>query len=361
MLHSKLSLLLYMRGYNRISIDTDYILKKGKHMKYKAIKLVKRPKTTITPDIFEVADLEKPELEDGQVLIKQTYMSLDPAMRGWMNEDKGSYIPPVGLGEVMRSTGVGEIVESLNEKFSVGTQVSGMFGWTQYIVSNGQGLQTLPKGVSPEAFLAVLALPGVTAYQGLMHVGRPKAGETLLVSGAAGSVGSIVGQIGKAEGLYVIGSAGSEEKCRWLVNELGFDAAVNYKSKNLKSELAQAAHNGIDLFYENTGGPIQHEAIKRMNPHGRIVVCGVISDYNSKIPAPGPDWAIIVKRRLRIEGFAMPDHWHKFADLSQAVAKYLNEGKIKYRAHVLEGLESAMEGINLLFSGGNTGKLMVKL
>lgn len=330
-------------------------------MKYKAIQLVKRPETTITPDIFRVATLETPELKEGQILIKQTHMSLDPAMRGWMNEDKDSYVPPVGLGEIMRSSGVGKVVESFNDKFPVGTIVSGMFGWTEYLVSNGKGVQKMPKDISPEAILSVLALPGATAYQGLMNVGRPKAGETLLVSGAAGSVGSIVGQIAKAEGLRVIGSAGSEEKCRWLVDELGFDAAVNYKSKNLARELAEAAPDGIDIFYENTGGPIQHAAVNLMNAHGRIVVCGIISDYNSKEPAPGPDWSFIVKKRLRVEGFAMPDHWHKLPELLQSVSKYLQEGKIKYRAHVLEGLESAIEGINLLFTGGNTGKLMVKL
>lgn len=330
-------------------------------MEYKAIQLVKRPETDITPDIFKVVILETPELKDGEILIKQTHMSLDPAMRGWMNEDKGSYIPPVGLGEIMRSSGIGEVVESRNDKFPKGTIVSSMFGWTEYAVSSGKGIQKVPDGVPPEAVLCVLALPGVTAYQGLMNVGKPKAGETLLVSGAAGSVGSLVGQIAKAEGLRVIGSAGSDEKCRWLKDELGFDAAVNYKTDNLNQALKEAAPDGIDIYYENTGGPIQHAAYNRMNAHGRIVVCGVISDYNSKEPSPGPNWMNIVKKRLRIEGFAMPDHWNKLPELSNNVAKYLMEGKIKYRAHVIDGLESAIEGINLLFTGGNKGKLMVKL
>ncbi len=330
-------------------------------MHYKAIQLVKRPETIITPDIFKVVKIEKPKLKDGQVLIKQTHMSLDPAMRGWMNEDKASYIPPVGLGEVMRSSGVGEIVESLNDKFSVGTKVSSMFGWTEYAVSNGKGLQILPADIPAEAILSVLALPGVTAYQGLMNIGKPKSGETLLVSGAAGSVGSIVGQIAKAEGLRVIGSAGTDEKCRWLVDGLNFDAAVNYTSKNLRKELFKAAPDGIDLYFENTGGPIQVAAFNQMNAHGRIVVCGVISEYNSKHPVSGPSWTNIVRKRLKIQGFAMPDHWDKLPELSMSVGKYLMEGKIKYRAHVLDGLESAIEGINLLFSGGNKGKLMVKL
>lgn len=330
-------------------------------MEYKAIQLVKRPETVITPDIFKVVTLKTPDLEPGQVLIRQTHMSLDPAMRGWMSEDKESYIPPVGLGEIMRSSGVGEVVESLNDKFPKGTLVNGMFGWTEYFVCNGKGIQKLPQGVPPEAVLCVLALPGVTAYQGFMNIGKPKAGETLVVSGAAGSVGSIVGQIGKAEGLRVVGSAGSEEKCSWLTEELGFDAAVNYKSQTLSQDLKKAAPDGIDVYYENTGGPIQQAVFNQMNAHGRIVVCGVISEYNSLHPSPGPSWVNIVKKRLSIQGFAMPDHWDKIPELSKNVAKYLQAGKIKYRAHVIDGLESAIDGINLLFSGGNKGKLMVKL
>lgn len=329
-------------------------------MKYQAIQLVKRPETVITPDVFKVVTLETPPLKDGEILIRQTHMSLDPAMRGWMDADTDSYIPPVELGEIMRSSGVGQVVESLNEKYPTGTKVSGMFGWTEYVVSQGVGLFHIPEGVDPEAVLSVLALPGVTAYQGLMNIGKPKAGETLLVSGAAGSVGSIVGQIAKAEGLRVIGSAGSEEKIRWLTDELGFDAAVNYKSQSLYKDISEAAPDGIDIFFENTGGPIQQAAFNHMNAHGRIVVCGVISEYNAARLSPGPSWVNIVRKRLRIQGFAMPDHLAQWPDLSNKVAEYLLQGKIKYRAHILSGIESAIEGINLLFTGGNTGKLMVK-
>jgi NADPH-dependent curcumin reductase CurA len=331
------------------------------NMKYKAVQLIKRPGTVITPDIFNVVTCETPDLKKGEILIRQTHMSLDPAMRGWMSDDRSSYIPPVELGEIMRSSGVGEVVESLNEKFPKGIRVSGMFGWTEYLVTDGLGIQPIRDSIDPEAVLCVLALPGVTAYQGLMNIGKPKAGETLLVSGAAGSVGSIVGQIAKAEGLRVIGSVGSEEKSRWITEELGFDAAVNYKSNSLNRDLSEAAPDGIDIFFENTGGPIQHAAFQHMNAHGRIVVCGVISEYNSMKPTPGPSWVNIVRKRLRIQGFTMPDYWDKFPELSGNVAKYLLKGQIKYRAHVLEGLESAIDGINLLFSGGNRGKLMVKL
>ena len=209
--------------------------------------------------------------------------------------------------------------------------------------------------------LCVLALPGLTAYQGLMKIGKPKAGETLVVSGAAGSVGSIVGQLGKAEGLRVVGTAGSDEKCQWLTNELGFDAAINYKSDDLAEKIEAATPDGVDLYFENTGGPVQHIVFQRMNAHGRIVVCGMIADYNTDKPSPGPNWVNIVRKRLRITGFTMPDHWDDVPDMMQKLAVYLAEGKLKYRAHKLKGLESAIEGINLLFTGGNQGKLMVEL
>ena len=330
-------------------------------MQYKAVKLVKRPRLTITPDVFEVVTLETPELEPGQVLLKQTHMSLDPAMRGWMSEDRGSYIPPVELGEIMRSSGVAEVVESQHDGFAVGDRVVGMIGWTEYAVSTGQGLNKLPPGISPEAVLCVLSLPGLTAWQGLMEIGKPKSGETLVVSGAAGSVGSMVGQLGKAEGLTVVGTAGTDDKCRWLEEELGFDAALNYKSDDLEGQIKAATPNGVDLYFENTGGPVQHIVFNRMNAHGRIIVCGMIADYNTTTPSPGPNWLNIIRKRLTITGFTMPDHWDQVPAMMQKLAEYLAAGKLKYRAHKLEGLESAIEGINLLFTGGNTGKLMVEL
>ena len=330
-------------------------------MKYKAVKLVKRPEIRITPDVFELVTLETPALEDGQFLLKQTHMSLDPAMKGWMSADKGSYIPPVELGAIMRSSGVAEVVESRHDKFPVGAKVGGLIGWTEYAVSNGQGLRILPPGIPEEAVLCVLALPGLTAYQGLVEIGKPKAGETLVVSGAAGSVGSMVGQIGKAEGLRVIGTAGTDEKCAWLKDELGFDAAINYKSEDLAQQLKDATPDGVDIYFENTGGKVQHIVFGRMNAHGRIVVCGMIADYNTDKPSPGPNWLNTIRKRLTIQGFTMPDHWDKVPMMTEKLAAYYMAGKLKYRAHKLQGLESAIEGINLLFTGGNTGKLMVVL
>lgn len=330
-------------------------------MQYTAITLVKRPTLTITPDLFEVVKLETPKLADGQFLVKQTHMSLDPAMKGWMMEDRNSYIPPVELGDVMRSSGVGEVVESRNPGFAVGDRVVGMMGWTEYAVSNGTGLQKLPEGIPAEAVLCVLSLPGLTAYQGLMNIARPKSGETLVVSGAAGSVGSMVGQIAKAEGLRVVGTAGTDEKCRWLEDELGFDKAINYKSDDLAKQIKDATPDGVDIYFENTGGPVQHITFARMNAHGRIVVCGMIADYNTDKPSPGPNWINMIRRRLTITGFAMPDHWGEVPAMTEKLLAYFTAGKLKYRAHKLQGLESAIEGINLLFTGGNTGKLMVEL
>ena len=182
-----------------------------------------------------------------------------------------------------------------------------------------------------------------------------------MVSGAAGSVGAMVGQIGKAEGLRVVGTAGTDDKCRWLEDELGFDAAINYKSPDLAKELAEATPDGVDLYFENTGGPVQHITYGRMNAHGRIVVCGMIADYNTDKPSPGPNWLNVIRKRLTIQGFTMPDHWDAVPEMTVKLAAYLAEGKLKYRAHTLHGLESAIEGINLLFTGGNTGKLMVEL
>ena len=330
-------------------------------MQYKAIKLVKRPGTRITPDIFETVMLETPELADDEILVRQTHMSLDPAMKGWMSRDKDSYIPRVELGEIMRSSGVGEIVESRNDDYPVGAMVGGLLGWTEYYVGDGKGLRILPPGLSPEEVLCVLALPGLTAYQGLVEIGKPKRGETLFVSGAAGSVGSIVGQIGKAEGLRVIGTAGSDDKCRWLEDELGFDKAINYKSDKLAEQIAEATPDGVDIYFENTGGPVQHAVFWRMNAHGRIIVCGMIADYNTDNPGPGPNWLNVIRKRLTIQGFTMPDHWDNIPKMTEALVGYYKAGQLKYRAHTLQGLESAIEGINLLFTGGNTGKLMVVL
>jgi NADPH-dependent curcumin reductase CurA len=308
-----------------------------------------------------VVQSEIPTAGPRQVLIKQTHMSLDPAMLGWMSPDPESYIPPVALGDVMRSSGVGVVAESNHPDFASGDRVRGMFGWTEYLLSNGEGVSKLQAGLDPETVLAVFALPGLTATQGLYGFGKPKIGETIVVSGAAGSVGSIVGQLAKADGLNVIGVAGDDEKCQWICDDLGFDAAINYKTDDVTAKLAELAPKGVDIYFENTGGPIQNAVFERMNTHGRIVVCGMIADYSSATPAPGPNWIGLIKKRITIQGFAMPDHFDDAPALLEKLTPYVMSGKIKYRTHVLSGLESSIDGLNLFFTGGNRGKLIVKL
>ncbi|MCJ7555929.1 MAG: NADP-dependent oxidoreductase, partial [Gammaproteobacteria bacterium] len=314
-------------------------------MQNTSIHLVARPTKGITADLFEVRHSSLPTVAEGQLLIRQTHMSLDPAMLGWMSEDRQSYIPPVELGEVMRSSGFGEVIESRHPGFAKGDKVMGMFGWQNYCLSDGKGVNKVTVDLPPEAVLSILALPGLTATQGLFNVGKPKAGETLVVTGAAGSVGSLVGQLAKAEGLRAVGVAGGEEKCQWLVDELGFDGAIDYKSDNLAEQLAALTPDGVDIFFENTGGPIQQLIFDRMNTHGRIVVCGMIADYLSASPAPGPNWIRMIKKRLTIQGFAMPDHFGEVPQLLAKLVPYVMAGKIKYRAHVLDGLESAITGL----------------
>ena len=329
---------------------------------YTAINLVKRPKSgPITPDLFEVVQHEVPHAGPGEILVKQTHMSLDPAMLGWMSPDTNSYIPPVALGDVMRSSGLGEVVESNNPDFKVGDRVMGMMGWTEYFLGSGQGLRQVQPGLDAEMVLSVFALPGLTATKGLYGFSEPRAGETIVVSGAAGSVGSLVGQLAKADGLNVIGVAGGKEKCSWLTDELGFDGAIDYKADDLNARLTELAPDGIDMYFENTGGPIQQHVFNHMNAHGRIVVCGMIADYTAAAPRPGPNWIPIIKKRLSIQGFTMPDHFGEVPDLIAKLSPYVMAGKIKYRSHVIDGLESAIDGLNLLFTGGNKGKLIVRL
>ena len=329
---------------------------------YKEIKLVKRPlKGQIDASLFSTEQKQVPMPGEGEILIRQTHMSLDPAMLGWMSEDRESYIPPVELGEVMRSSGVGEVIKSNHPDFSEGDKVMGMTGWREYLVSDGKGFNKLQPGISEEMALCVFALPGLTATTGLYKFGKPEAGETLIVTGAAGSVGSIVGQLAKADGLRVIGVVGSDEKADWIVNELGFDGAINYKTDNLKAQLDALTPNRIDVFFENTGGPVQQLIVNRMNEHGRIVVCGMIADYQSDNPSPGPNWIPLIKKRISIQGFAMPDHWGEIPQLLEKLTPYVQQGKIKYRAHIIEGLENAQSGLNMLFDGKNTGKMIVKL
>ncbi|MCX4026893.1 NADP-dependent oxidoreductase [Endozoicomonas sp. SM1973] len=329
---------------------------------YKVINLIKRPLAReVSAELFEVVDKEIPTTGPGEVLVRQTHMSLDPAMLGWMSSDKNSYMPPVELGSVMRSSGVGIVVRSNHPEFTSGDRVMGRMGWQEYFLSDGDSLNKVTATLPDEAVLSILGLPGLTATQGFLNMAKPSTGETLIITGAAGAVGSMVGQLAKAHGLNVIGVVGSDEKAHWITTELGFDGAINYKKENIEKQLAQLAPKGIDIFYENTGGPIQKLIIERMNPHGRVIVCGLIADYGKVAPPVGPSWMNVMKKRLSILGFTMTDHYSEISSLLAQLIPYVEQGKLKYRAHVIDGLESAITGLNLLFTGKNQGKLIVKL
>ncbi|QMV15036.1 NADP-dependent oxidoreductase [Vibrio spartinae] len=328
---------------------------------YRAVHLVERPQQEITADVFSTETATIPTPQEGEFLVKVTHLSLDPAMRGWMSSDENSYIPPVQLGDVMRASGLGEVVSSKHPDFPEGTRVLGMTGMQEYLISNGTGLNKIPADIPAEAVLAVISLPGVTAYHGLYQVLQPKPGQTLVITAAAGSVGSLVGQMAKNLGLRVVGVVGNEEKGRWITEELGFNAALNYHDQDFAEQLAAAAPDGIDLFFENTGGVAQAPIFSQMNAHGRIAVCGMIAEYNKDQPDPGPSWMNIIKRRLSIQGFTMPDHFDRFADYGLALGGMLMKGQLKYRTHVIHGIENAPDAIKLLFNGDNQGKLIVEL
>jgi NADPH-dependent curcumin reductase CurA len=329
-------------------------------MEYKAILLKKRPTGDFTPDCFETTTLTTPQLSDGQFLVKQTHMSLDPAMRTWVQDNPDSYLPPVGIGEVMRAFGVGVVVESKNADFPVGSQVYGMTGWTEYCLG-GEDMQLVPEGVSVEALMCCFNVPGLTAYAALKKT-KPKAGETLVVTGASGSVGSIVGQIAKYQGLRVIGIGGpQEEKIKWMEEELGFDKAINYTSPTLKEEIDAALPDGANIFVELTGGPAQHYVFEKMARYGRIEVIGVMADYNKEVPALGPSWVQVNLKVLNIDGFIITDHYDEMQECFDYLAEMIKNGKLHYQSHYIEGLDSAFKGVHMLFTGQNLGKLIVKL
>jgi NADPH-dependent curcumin reductase CurA len=325
-------------------------------------RLKSRPSGLIKADNFELVSQPTPEPGEGQLLIRSVYLSLDPAMRGWLI-DRPSYVPPVQVGEIMRGLAVGIVEKSNHPKFATGDRVQGMFGWQEYLVSDGEAVTKLPESGLPfSAYLGLFGLVGLTAYAGLLEVGRPKGGEALLISGAAGSVGSLVGQIGKIKGLRVVGIAGTDEKCNWLREELTFDAAVNYKDANYKKQLKAACPNGVDIYFENVGGEILETALYLMNTFGRVVACGMISQYNATGSVPGPsNLALVISKRLKIQGFLATDYSSKVKEMVINFTQWYSSGQLKYRVDIVRGLEAAPVAINKLFDGSNHGKLMVQV
>jgi NADPH-dependent curcumin reductase len=325
--------------------------------------LATRPVGAIAELNFAWKQEPVPTLEEGQILVRNIYLSLDPTNRGWLNEGE-NYLPPVAIGEVMRGFGIGVVERSRNAKFPEGTLVQGFVGWQDYAIADKTNLSELPKdsSVPLTAYLGLFSFIGMTAYFGLLDIGKPKAGETLVVSGAAGAVGSLVGQIGKIKGCRVVGIAGSEEKCRWLKDELGFDAAINYKTESVLESLKQHCPDGIDVYFENVGGEILDAVLSLINLRARIVLCGLISQYNATEPVPGAyNLLNIVTQRAKLEGFIILDYFDRAQEALADLGEWYAQGKIKYRVDAIDGLENAPSAINKLFDGTNQGKLIIKV
>ncbi|MCP2320022.1 hypothetical protein APR12_005400 [Nocardia amikacinitolerans] len=329
--------------------------------KTQQVRLAQRPTGLTTDDTWNVTTEETPALADGQLLVKVDFISLDPAMRGWLN-DVRSYVPPVGIGEIMRSLDIATVVESTHPDFAVGDTVSGIFGVTEYAVSDGRGVQRVDLSVAPgPTWLGALGMPGMTAYFGLLEVGKLQAGETVVVSAAAGAVGSVVGQIAKAKGAHVIGIAGGPEKCRMLTEELGFDAAIDYRNESVLNRLREVAPKGIDIYFDNVGGEILDAALANLCRGARVVLCGAISAYNDETLAPGPSrYMSLLVYRASMTGFVVFDYADRYGEAVQQIAQWLAEGKLKSREHVVEGGVARFgETLNMLFTGANNGKLVL--
>lgn len=325
--------------------------------------LRQRPRGLIQDGDLELIETPVPDLKDGEVLVRTLYLSLDPTNRTWMNDSEG-YLPPVGLGEVMRGLTLGVVEQSKAERFRKGDVVTPLSGgWADYAVVNEQGLRPVHRfpGLPLTANLSVLGMTGLTAYFGVTDVLKAKAGETLVISAAAGAVGSIAGQVAKQRGARVIGIAGGAEKCRWLTEDLGFDAAVDYKNEDVGEALDRLAPNGIDLNFENVGGDIMIAVWNRLNVHARMAVCGLISSYNATRMPPSPNFSRIITHRLNVQGFLVLDYAPRAREMVEEMGPWLADGRVKWKVHVDDGLEGAVTSLNRLFTGDHDGKLLVRV
>ena len=326
-------------------------------------RLKTRPTGRIEKSNFDFVEESIPEPGPGEALVRVLYLSLDPTNRIRMS-DMDQYMPPVGIGEVMRGGGVGIVVKSNSARYKEGDHVSGLTGWQDFCIADEglRAMSVLPKDLPVElpVMLGACGMTGLTAYFGLLELGRPKAGETVVVSAAAGAVGSIVGQIAKIKGCRAVGIAGGPDKCRHIVEDLGFDAAVDYKRADWREQLAAATPDGIDVNFENVGGEIMEAVMARMNLFSRMPLCGMISGYNTGEPMRG-DFSPILMRRIELRGFIVIDFMEKFAEGAMQLAQWVVEGKLKHRETIVDGLENAPVAVNKLFDGGNIGKLVVKL
>ena len=327
------------------------------------VRLAARPSGLPTPEVWEHTEEPVAAPEDGRFLVRVTHLSLDPAMRGWMN-DVRSYVPPVRIGEVMRAFGGGAVVASAHPGFAVGDQVTGTFGAQEYAESDGAGVQKVDLSTAAmPTHLAALGMTGMTAYFGLFDVGALAAGETVVVSGAAGAVGSVVGQLAKIKGGRAVGIAGGRQKCAYLVDELGFDAAVDYRADDFRAELRAAVPDGIDVYFDNVGGPVLDAALARLRSHARVVLCGAISQYNSDRGMVGPaNYLSLLINRARMEGFLVFDYADRYPQAAAEMAGWLRDGRLRSEEDVVRGgVGDFGEVLLRLFRGDNTGKLILQL
>jgi NADPH-dependent curcumin reductase CurA len=327
------------------------------------LRLKERPTGRVGQQNFDLVEEPVPEIGEGEALVRTHWISLDPTNRVWMSQD--TYLPMVAIGEVMRAAGVGQVVASRHERYPEGAWVTGLTGWQDYVVtSDSYPLQAVPENLpaSPSAMLGILGLTGLTAWVGLKDIGKPQPAETVVVSAAAGAVGTAAGQIAKIHGARTVGIAGGPEKCAWLVDEIGYDVAVDYKAPDWREQLAAATPDGVDVNFENVGGDIMDAVVARLNLRARMPLCGLISGYNDAEPPPGPrSFGVLLTNRVRLEGFIILDHYARFAEGTAQLAKWMAEGKLKNHETVVEGLETLPDTLNMLFDGGNLGKLVVKV
>lgn len=325
-------------------------------------KLAKRPVGMLKRSDFDYTQSPVPEPGESEFVVKVLYISLDPAMRGWVNEGK-SYVPPVGIGEVMRAGGVGRVITSKNPKFPVGTHVVGMLGVQEYALSNGKGVNLVDPKLAPlPVYLSTLGMPGMTAYFGLLEVGAFKPSDTVVVSGAAGAVGQVVGQIAKIKGARVVGIAGGADKCAYVTGTLGFDACIDYKSGDVKAGLKQHCPKGVDLYFDNVGGDILDAVLTQLAMHARIVICGAISQYNNTTPVKGPsNYLSLLVNRASMKGMVVFDHAARYGEAIKDMAGWMAAGKLKTREDIVPGLETFPDTLLKLFKGENTGKLVLKV
>ena len=324
--------------------------------------LATRPVGAPTRDTFELVETDLREPGPGEVLVKVKYLSIDPAMRGWMNDAK-SYIPPVGIGEVMRALGVGEVVASQHPGFAVGDHVNGALGVQRYFLGEPKGFYKVDPQQAPlPRYLSALGMTGMTAYFALLAVGQPKAGETVVLSGAAGAVGSVAGQIAKLKGCRVIGIAGGADKCRFLIDELGFDGAIDYKHEDVAAGLKRECPKGVDVYFDNVGGDILDAVLGRISVGARVVICGAISQYNNKEAIKGPsNYLSLLVNRARMEGMVVTDYVQRYPGALREMAGWLASVQLKSREDIVEGLETFPDTLMKLFTGENFGKLILKV